>query len=112
MSLKYREIDENGFAIIEPLIQMDVDTKKDEKKYSKIYHREYCKSFLSVKIHCEFFSCSIVKEKMKVHHKSNKCHRLRETYDIEGVPEKIPIVSRQWLHYLKLLQDVTMMIII
>ena len=40
MSLKDREIDENGFAIIEPLLQMDVDTKKDEKKYSKIYHRE------------------------------------------------------------------------
>ena len=42
MSLKDREIDENGFAIIEPLLQMDVDTKKDEKKYSKIYHRELC----------------------------------------------------------------------
>ena len=40
MSLKDREIDENGFAIIEPLLQMDVDTKKDEKKYSKIYHSE------------------------------------------------------------------------
>ena len=40
MSLKDREIYENGFAINEPLLQMDVDTKKDEKKYSKIYHRE------------------------------------------------------------------------
>ena len=95
MSLKDREIDENGFTIIERLLQMDVDTKKDEKKYSKIYHREYCRSFLSVKIQCEFCGCSIVKEKMKVHDKSNKCHRLRETYDIEGVPEKIPIVSGQ-----------------
>ena len=45
MSLKDTEIDENGFAIIEPLIQMDVDTKKDEKKYSKIYHREYYGAF-------------------------------------------------------------------
>ena len=90
MSLKDRELDENGFAIIEPLIQMDVDMKKDEKKCSRIYHREYYTSFLSVKIQCEFCSCRIVKEKMKVHHKSNKCHRLRETYDIEGVPEKNP----------------------
>ena len=81
--------------IIEPLIQMDVYTKKDEKNYSKIYHREYYRSLLSVKIQCEFCGCSIVKEKMKVHDKSNKCHRLRETYDIEGVPEKIPIVSGQ-----------------
>jgi len=40
MSLKDREIDENGFTIIERLLQMDVDTKKDEKKYSKIYHWE------------------------------------------------------------------------
>ena len=90
-----REIDENSFAIIEPLIQMDVDTKKDEKIYSKIYHREYYRSFLSVNIQCEFCGCSIVKQEMKVHHKSNNCLRFRETYDIEGVPEKIPIVSGQ-----------------
>ena len=48
-----------------------------------------------MKIQCEFCGCSIVKEKMKVHDKSNTCHRLRETYDIEGVPDKIPIVSGQ-----------------
>ena len=58
MSLKDREIDENGFPIIEPLVQMDVDTKKDEKIYSKIYHREYYRSFLSDKIQCEF--CVVV----------------------------------------------------
>ena len=44
MSLKDREIDENGFAIIEPLLQMDVDTKKDEKKYSKRYITGNCAS--------------------------------------------------------------------
>ena len=31
MSLKDREIDENGSVIIEPLVQMDADTKKDHK---------------------------------------------------------------------------------
>ena len=105
MSLKDREIDENGFATIEPLIQMDVDTKGWEKIQQDIW-QGILQELLSVKIQCEFCGCSIVKEEMKVHHKSNKCHGLRETYDIEGVPEKIPIVSGQWLHYLKLLKDV------
>ena len=46
MCLKDREIDENGFAIIEPLLQMDVDKEKDEKNTTG-YHREYCMIFLS-----------------------------------------------------------------
>ena len=93
MSLKDREIDENGYVVIEPLIQMNVDKKMDEKKYNRIYHREYYKRFLSVKVQCEFCGCSIVKEKMKVHHKSTKCHRLRETYNIGGVANDNQIVA-------------------
>ena len=29
MSVKNREIDENGYVIIEPLIQLDIDKKAD-----------------------------------------------------------------------------------
>ena len=40
MSVKNREIDENGYVIIEPLIQVDIDKKADLKKYNRYYHRE------------------------------------------------------------------------
>ena len=45
MSVKGREIDENGYVIIEPLIQVDIDKKADLKKYNRYYHREYYKKF-------------------------------------------------------------------
>ena len=83
MSLKNREIDNNGYVIIEPLIKVNVDKKMDIKKYNRIYHREYYKRFLSVKVQCEFCGCNITKDKIKVHQNSNKCQRLREAYNNE-----------------------------
>ena len=35
MSVKNREIDENGYVIIEPLIQVDIDKKADLKTYNR-----------------------------------------------------------------------------
>ena len=87
MSLKNREIDNDGYVIIEPLIKVNVDKKTDVKKYNRIYHREYYKRFLSVKVQCEFCGCNITKDKIKVHQKSNKCQRLREAYNNEDVSE-------------------------
>ena len=54
MSVKNREIDENGYVIIEPLIQVDIDKKADLKTYNRYYHREY-KKFLSVKVECPLY---------------------------------------------------------
>ena len=85
MSLKNREIDENGYVIIEPLIQMDIDKKTDVKKYNRTYHREYYRRFLSVKVPCELCGCMITKEKLKIHQQSNKCHRLRTKHNIETI---------------------------
>ena len=59
MSVKNREIDDNGYVIIEPLIQVDIDKKTDLKKYNRYYHREYYKKFLSVKVECPLCGCSI-----------------------------------------------------
>ena len=36
MSVKNREIDENGYVIIEPLIQVDTDKKADLKKIQQV----------------------------------------------------------------------------
>ena len=36
MSVKNREIDENGYVIIEPLIQVDIDKKADLKNTTGI----------------------------------------------------------------------------
>ena len=87
MSLRGREIDNDGYVIIEPLIQTGLDKKVDVKKYNRVYHREYYKRFMSVKVACEFCGCSITKDKVKVHQKSNKCVRLRETYNKETESE-------------------------
>ena len=65
MSMKGREIDNNDYVIINPLIKMDVDKKMDVKKYNRIYHREYYRRFLSVKVMCPLCGCSITKEKLQ-----------------------------------------------
>ena len=80
-----REIDENGYVIIDPIIKMDIDKKEDLKKYNRLYHREYYRKVLSSKVECEFCGCSVTKEKMKIHQKSNKCHRLRNQNIEEGL---------------------------
>ena len=56
---------------------MDIDKKEDLKKYYRVYHREYYRKVLSVKVECNLCGCSVTKEKMNTHQKSNKCHRLR-----------------------------------
>ena len=78
MSFQGREIDENGYVIFEPLIPMNNDKKTDIAKYNRVYHREYYRKFLSVKVSCEYCGRNITKEKLKIHQKSNKCQRLRE----------------------------------
>ena len=88
MSVKNREIDENGYVIIEPLIQVDVDKKADLKKYNRYYHREYYKKFLSVKVECPLCGCSITKEKFKRHQQSSKCIRMRASYNTEDTEDK------------------------
>ena len=75
-----REIDSEGYVIIEPLIQTGLDKKTDVKKYNRVYHREYYRRFMSVRVPCELCGCSVTKEKVKVHQKSAKCLRLREFY--------------------------------
>lgn len=77
MSLLNREIDENGYVIIKPLIEIDVDKKEDLKKYNRLYHREYYKKVLSAKTPCELCGSIVSKEKMKIHQKTMKCQRLR-----------------------------------
>jgi hypothetical protein len=67
MSVKNREIDENGYVIIEPLTQLNIDKKADLKTYNRYYHREYYKKFLSVKVEWPLCGCSITKEKFKRH---------------------------------------------
>ena len=79
-----REIDEDGYVIIEPIIKMDIDKKADSKKYNRVYHREYYRKILSVKIECEHCGCSVSKQKISVHQKSAKCQRLREQHKEEG----------------------------
>ena len=81
MSFQDREVDENGYVIIEPLIPMKIDKKTDLAKYNRVYHREYYRKFLSVKVSCEYCGCNITKEKLKIHQKSNKCQRLREEHN-------------------------------
>ena len=89
MSLKDRKIDENGYVIIEPLIQVDMVNKNDYlKKYNRLYHREYYRKFLCVKVCCELCGSHITKEKLKIHQQSNKCHRLRATYKNETSSDK------------------------
>ena len=88
MSVKNREIDENGYVIIEPLIQIDIDKKTDLNKYNRYYHREYYKKFLSVKVECPLCGCSITKEKFKRHQQSSKCHKMRASYNNEDSAEK------------------------
>ena len=77
MTIADREIDEDGYVIIEPIIRMDIDKKADTKKYNRVYHREYYRKILSVKVECELCGCSVSKQKLSVHHKSAKCQRLR-----------------------------------
>ena len=79
-----REIDNDGYVIIEPLIKMDIDKKADVKKYNRVYHREYYRKILSVKIECEHCGCSVSKQKLGVHQKSSKCQRLRGQRKEEG----------------------------
>ena len=79
-----REIDNDGYVIIEPPIKMDIDKKADVKKYNRVYHREYYRKILSVKVECEYCGCSASKQKMGVHQKSSKCQRLREQRKEKG----------------------------
>ena len=84
-----REIDNDGYVITEPLIKMDIDKKADVKKYNRVYHREYYRKILSVKVECELCGCSVAKQKIGVHQKSSKCHRLREQNKEEGSTNEI-----------------------
>ena len=88
MSVKGREIDENGYVIIEPLIQIDIDKNTDLNKYNRYYHREYYKKFLSLKVECPLCGCSIRKEKIKRHQQSSKCHKMRASHNIEDTEDK------------------------
>ena len=88
MSTMDREIDEDGYVIIEPIIKMDIDKKADTKKYNRVYHREYYRKILSVKVECQLCGCSVSKQKLSVHHKS-KCQRLREQNKEEGGTNEI-----------------------
>ena len=78
MSVKGREIDENGYVIIEPLIQVDIDKKADLKKYNRYYHREYYKKFLSVKVECPLCGCSTTKRKVQ------ETPAIKQVYQIES----------------------------
>ena len=84
-----REIDNDGYVIIEPIIKMDIDKRVDVKKYNRVYHREYYRKILSVKIECEHCGCSVSKQKISVHQKSAKCQRLREQHKEEGSASEI-----------------------
>ena len=78
-----REIDENGYVIIEPIIKMDIDKKEDLKKYNMVYHREYYRKILRVKVECEFCGCSVSKQKLHIHQQTPKCQRLRNAHQGE-----------------------------
>ena len=78
-----REIDENGYVIIDPIIKMDIDKKEDLKKYNRMYHREYYRKVLSSKVECEFCGCSVSKQKLYIHKRTPKCHRLRNQHQEE-----------------------------
>ena len=73
-----REIDENGYVIIEPLIQVDIDKKADLKTYNRYYHREYYKKCLSVKVECPLCGCSITKRKVQ------ETSAIQQVYQIES----------------------------
>ena len=88
MSVKGREIDENGYVIIEPMIQLDIDKKADVKKYNRYYHREYYRRFLCVKVECPLCGCSVTKEKFKRHQQSSRCHKLRARCNNEDTEDK------------------------
>ena len=78
MSLLNREIDENGYVVIRPMIEIDVDKKEDLKKYNRLFHREYYKKILSAKIQCPLCGSTVGKDKMKLHQKTMQCQKLRE----------------------------------
>lgn len=89
MSVKNRQIDENGYVIIEPLIQIDMENKNENlTKYNRLYHREYYRKFLCVKVCCELCGSKITKEKLKTHQQTNKCQRLRAKYNNEAGGDK------------------------
>ena len=90
-TIQDREIDNDGYVITEPLIKMDIDKKADVKKYNRVYHREYYRKILSVKAECELCGCSVAKQKLSTHRKSQKCHRLRaqQEEEEEGGTNKI-----------------------
>ena len=62
-TIQDREIDTDGYVITEPLIKMDIDKKADVKKYNRVYHREYYRKILCVKVECQLCGCSVSKKK-------------------------------------------------
>ena len=56
-----REINEDGYVIIEPLIKMDIDKKADTKKYTRV-ERGYCRKIVSVEVEYELCGCSVSKQ--------------------------------------------------
>ena len=72
-----REIDEDGYVIIEPLIEMDIGKKADVKTYNGVYHREYYRKILCVKVECQLCGCSVSK-------KNGRSSKIIKMPEVEG----------------------------
>ena len=81
-------IDENGYVILNPLIQINLEKKADVSKYNRVYHREYYRKVLSVKAQCPHSGSMVTKDKLNNHQKTARCLRLREAYQQKNLPSE------------------------